>query len=91
VADSFHRVTRSLRADNGLRSALALVAALSLLAAWLGWAFCFTVPVELTVTPRPPERIAVEHAPRGSAQTKVERVSPAALLLRSATELAGAH
>src|SRR2546423_8091744 len=39
MANSFHRVSQSLRADNGLRSNLILVVALSLLMGWVIWAF----------------------------------------------------
>jgi multidrug resistance efflux pump len=39
MANSFHRVSQSLRADNGLRSNLVLVVALSLLMCWVIWAF----------------------------------------------------
>ena len=39
MANSFHRVSQSLRADNGIRSATGLLVAFGLISAWLGWAF----------------------------------------------------
>lgn len=39
MANSFHRVTQSLRRDNGSRSTAALLIAAVLLTAWLAWAF----------------------------------------------------
>lgn len=39
MANSFHRVSQSLRADHGGRSTLALLIATTLIAAWLAWAF----------------------------------------------------
>jgi len=39
MANSFHRVSQSLRADNGIRSSAGLLIALALIAAWLLWAF----------------------------------------------------
>lgn len=39
MADSFHRVNRSLRADSGRRSTLLLLTALLLLGVWVCWTF----------------------------------------------------
>lgn len=39
MANSFHRVSHSLRVDNGLRSSVALVIAIALAAGWITWAF----------------------------------------------------
>jgi len=39
MADSFHRVNQSLRSDNGLRSLTALLLGLTLVGAWICWAF----------------------------------------------------
>ncbi|MGI9073303.1 MAG: HlyD family secretion protein [Bryobacteraceae bacterium] len=39
MANSFHRVSHSLRADNGLRSSAGIVIALALAAGWTTWAF----------------------------------------------------
>jgi multidrug resistance efflux pump len=39
MASSFHRVSHSLRSDNGIRSSAGIVIALTLLAAWTTWAF----------------------------------------------------
>ncbi len=39
MANSFHRVSQSLRADTALRSNVAVLIALSLLTAWVIWAF----------------------------------------------------
>ena len=41
---SFHRVKRSLQADNGVCSLLGLLVAMGLLTAWLFWAFTARVP-----------------------------------------------
>lgn len=38
MANSFHRVSQSLRADNGVRSTTGVVIALVLVGAWLAWA-----------------------------------------------------
>lgn len=43
MADSFYRVRRSLRADNGVEATLALLIALALGTAWLVWACCARV------------------------------------------------
>jgi multidrug resistance efflux pump len=39
MANSFHRVSHSLRADNGIRSSVALAIAITLAAGWMFWAF----------------------------------------------------
>jgi multidrug resistance efflux pump len=39
MANSFHRVSHSLRADNGIRSSVALGIAIALAAGWMTWAF----------------------------------------------------
>jgi multidrug resistance efflux pump len=39
MANSFHRVSHSLRADNGITSSVALAIAIALAAGWLTWAF----------------------------------------------------
>jgi multidrug resistance efflux pump len=39
MANSFHRVSHSLRADNGIRSSVALGIAIALAAGWMMWAF----------------------------------------------------
>jgi multidrug resistance efflux pump len=39
MANSFHRVSHSLRVDNVLRSSVALVIAIGLASAWITWAF----------------------------------------------------
>lgn len=39
MANSFHRVSHSLRADNGLKSSAGIVIALALIAAWTTWAY----------------------------------------------------
>lgn len=49
------------------------------------------VRVELAVNPRHRARIPFQHGLPGSVQIEVERISPAALVLRSAGELAGAR
>src|SRR5579875_3495487 len=49
------------------------------------------VRVELALSPATESRIPLQHGLPGSVEVAVERVSPAALLLRSAGALAGAH
>src|SRR5581483_1736683 len=44
MANSFHRVHRSLGADRGIGSLVALATGLVLLGAWLAWAFCARLP-----------------------------------------------
>ncbi len=39
MANSFHRVSQSLRADNGIRSTAGVLVAVGLIGAWLIWAF----------------------------------------------------
>jgi multidrug resistance efflux pump len=39
MANSFHRVSHSLRADNGIKSSVALAIAITLAAGWMTWAF----------------------------------------------------
>ncbi len=49
------------------------------------------VRVELAVNSASPSRIPFQHGLPGSVEVLIERVSPAALVLRSAGELVGAH
>lgn len=49
------------------------------------------VRVELAVKPSSPSKIPFQHGLPGSVEVQIERVSPAALVLRSAGELVGAH
>jgi membrane fusion protein (multidrug efflux system) len=49
------------------------------------------VRVELAVAGRPPARIPLQHGLPGTVEVEIERVSPAALIMRSAGDLVGAH
>ena len=49
------------------------------------------VRVELAVTGRPPARIPLQHGLPGTVEVEIERVSPVALIMRSAGDLVGAH
>lgn len=160
MANSFHRVSQSLRADNALRSNVALLIALPLLTGWVIWAFSIRVTrsetsesarvemggklhvtaeflpsaalgkiypgqqavfraagfppaqygtvsaqvsqvsgeirdgkirVEFRVNPASPSRIPFQHGLPGSVEVQIERISPAALILRWAGDLVGGH
>jgi membrane fusion protein (multidrug efflux system) len=49
------------------------------------------VRVELAVSGRPPSRIPLQHGLPGSVEVAIERISPAALVIRSAGDLVGSH
>lgn len=49
------------------------------------------VRVELAVSGRTPARIPLQHGLPGSVEVEIERVSPAALIMRSAGDLVSAH
>lgn len=49
------------------------------------------VRVELAVNGPPPARIPLQHGLPGSVEVAIERVSPLALIMRSAGDLVGAH
>jgi len=49
------------------------------------------VRVELAVTGKPPAQIPMQHGLPGSVEVEIERLTPMALVLRSAGDLAGAH
>jgi multidrug resistance efflux pump len=49
------------------------------------------VRVELTLSSAPPSRIPFQHALPGSVEVEIDRISPAALILRSAGDLIGAR
>jgi multidrug resistance efflux pump len=49
------------------------------------------VRVELAVNGPAPSRIPLQHGLPGSVEIEVERISPAAMILRSAGEIVGAH
>jgi multidrug resistance efflux pump len=49
------------------------------------------VRVELAVNSPPPSRIPFQHALPGSVEVQIDRISPAALVLRSVGDLVGAH
>jgi membrane fusion protein (multidrug efflux system) len=49
------------------------------------------VRVELAVNGHPAARIPLQHGLPGTVEVEIERISPVALLLRSAGDLVGAH
>src|SRR5581483_11428165 len=49
------------------------------------------VRVELAVNSQPAARIPLQHGLPGSVEVQIERLSPAALIIRSAGDLVGAH